>query len=112
VKRALALIVAIAMIVGAVFVRRAIDDDSNAASPADSDPSSHATGKVLCASDLGEVCTALRDATVEDPAATVARLARGEPLGADAWVVAGPWPQMANEQAGRLGPPAARTMAK
>ena len=111
-KRALALIVAIGMIVGAIFVRRAIDDDSSAASPADSNPSSQATGKVLCASDLGDVCTAVRDATVEDPAVTVERLARGEPLGADVWIVAGPWPQIANERAARQGRPPALTVAK
>jgi hypothetical protein len=112
VKRALALIVAIGMIVGAVLVRRAIDDDSSAASPADSDPSSQATGRVLCATDLGDVCTVLRDATTEEPSVTVERLAKGEPLGADAWVVAGPWPQIAIERAARQGHSAGLTVAK
>ena len=112
-KRALALVVAIGMIVGAVFVRRAIDDDPNASASSSQDPSSQqATGKVLCASDLGEVCTALTNAIVEDPPVTVDRLAKGEPLGADAWVVAGPWPQIAIERAARQGHSTGLTVAK
>src|SRR5687768_5142450 len=112
VRRALALIVAIGMVVGAVFVRRAIDDAPNPSASSSQDPSSQATGKVLCASDLGDVCTALRDATIEEPSLTVERLAKGEPLGADAWVVAGPWPQIASERAARQGRSTGLTVAK
>ena len=100
-RRALALVVAIGMIVGAVLVRRAIDDDPSVASPTDADPSvPAATGKVLCASDLGDVCASV-SSEVEDPARTVERLAKGEPLGADAWIVAAAWPQIALERARR-----------
>lgn len=101
-RRALALIVAIGMVVGAVFVRRAIDDDPNASAGTSRDQSS-ATGRVLCASDLGDVCAGVGDAIVEDPAVTVERLAKGDPLGADAWIVATAWPQIALERAGRQG---------
>src|SRR5678816_3625589 len=99
------------MIVGAVFVRRAIGDDPKASADPSKDPSAHATGKVLCASDLGDVCTALRDATIEAPSVTVERLAKGDPLGADAWVVAGPWPQIAIERAARQGRSTGLTVA-
>jgi hypothetical protein len=110
VRRALALIVAIGMVVGAVFVRRAIDDDPNASASTNSHDPSTATGKVLCARDLGDVCAGVRDAIVEDPAVTVDRLANGEPLGADAWIVAAAWPQLALERAGRLGHPQSVTV--
>ncbi|MEO5839620.1 MAG: hypothetical protein ABIQ73_30590 [Acidimicrobiales bacterium] len=109
-RRALALIVAIGMVVGAVVVRRAIDDDPNTSVNTTAQDSSSATGKVLCASDLGDVCASVRDAFVEDPAVTVERLAKGEPLGADVWIVAAAWPQIALERAGRLGNPASVTV--
>jgi hypothetical protein len=95
-----ALIVAIGLVVGAIFVRRAIDDDD--ASGASDDPTT-ATGVILCAADLGDVCTAIEGVTIEQPAVTVERLAKGEQLGADAWVVAAPWPWIARERVARQG---------
>ena len=62
----MALIVAIGLVVGAVFIRRAIDDDDAAADP--SDPSSQPTGAILCAADLGDVCAGVEGATIEPPA--------------------------------------------
>ena len=100
----MALIVAIGLVVGAVFVRRAIDDeDTTSGDP--SQPSSQAAGTILCASDLGDVCTNVDRATTEPPAVTVERLVKGEPLGADAWIVAAPWPQIALERLARQGRP-------
>ena len=98
----MALIVAIGLVAGAVFVRRAIDDDDDAAA-GPSDPSSPPTGLILCASDLGDVCANVEGATTEPPAVTVDRLVNGEPLGADAWIVAQPWPSIALERAARQG---------
>jgi hypothetical protein len=96
-----ALIVAIGLVVGAVFIRRAIDDDEASVGP--SDPSNPPTGLILCAADLGDVCANVDGASTEAPAVTVDRLAKGEPLGADAWIVAAPWPQIALERAARNG---------
>jgi hypothetical protein len=102
VKRAVALLVAIGLIVGAIAIRRAIDDDGDdSAGPAD--PPSSSTGIILCAADLGDVCAALTDVKTEPPAQTVDRLVKGEPLNADAWLVAAPWPQVALERAARRG---------
>jgi len=108
----LALIVAIGLVVGAIVVRRAIDDDNAAAtSPGGPDSTGPApTGKVLCAGDLADICSRFDDATVEDPAATVERLAKGEALGADAWIVAAAWPQIAAERARSQGQPLALTL--
>ena len=97
------MIIAIGMIVGAVFVRRAIDDNPSGATTSPGPSSPTATGNVVCASDLGDVCAGVRNAIVEDPAVTVARLVKGEPLAADAWIVAAPWPQIAIEQARSQG---------
>jgi hypothetical protein len=101
----LALIVAIGMVVGAIAVRRAIDDDgattTTSGGPDSSAPA--ATGKVLCAGDLADVCSRFDNAIVEDPAATVDRLVKGEALGADAWIVTAAWPQIAAERARSKG---------
>ena len=97
----MALIVAIGLVVGAVFIRRAIDDDDASAGP--SDPSNPPTGVILCAADLGDVCASVEGASVEPPAVTVERLVKGEPLGADAWIVAAPWPAIARDRVLRQG---------
>jgi hypothetical protein len=112
VKRVVALIVAVGLVIGAVAIRRAIDDDTTVTTePSGSDPSRPAaTGKVLCAGDLGDVCATIADSIIENPAVTVDRLAKGEPLGADAWIASAPWPQIASERARLQGRSLALTL--
>lgn len=97
----MALVVAVGLVVGAVFVRRVIDDDDTSARAPDT--SNPTTGVTLCAADLGDVCGNLDLVKIEAPAATVDRLAKGDPLGADYWIVAAPWPQIALQRAAQQG---------
>lgn len=92
VARVLALVAAVAMIVGAVAYRSSRDSSEtvSAGSPA------QRLG-VVCASELGSVCDALPGATVEPAAATADRLlaARSAAEGGVAvWLAPGPWAAM------------------
>lgn len=93
VKRVGALLAAVAMVAGALWVRGRIDgggDGSDDPLPAGERP------VVVCATELAAVCDALDvDPLIEDPGTTLDRIAAGEPLGADGWLVTSPWPEMA-----------------
>jgi hypothetical protein len=103
VKRALAIIGAVAMIVAAVFIRRAIDDNGGGSSTTTTGGSASAT--VVCVTELAPVCNAVgRDHTdikvvVEDAAATVDRLKTSPDV--DAWLTLDPWPEVANVAANK-----------
>ncbi len=92
VKRILALLLAIALVVGAALLRRALTDDE-----ADGDaPRSAADTTAVCDDTLVAACreAGFAEVTGEAPGATADRLARGEALGADLWVTSEPWPAM------------------
>jgi hypothetical protein len=93
-KRLAAIVLAVGMVVGAVFLRQRIDGDSGGGG---------STGPfaLRCATELAQVCTALAtdrddiEVTTEDPgttADTLSALGPDEDPGFDAWLVDGPWP--------------------
>lgn len=96
--RILALLAAVAMVVGAVAVRGAMDDDEERTTTA---------LRLVCSTELAGVCDDLAAdgrsdvrATVEAAADTAARLTalgQGEDAGLDGWLVAGPWPAIVDE---------------
>lgn len=92
-KRLGALVAAVAMVAGALWVRSRIDDSGGGGGD-DALPPGEAPA-LVCATELADVCDRLdADTTVEDAGATADRLAAGEPLGADGWLVVQPWPEM------------------
>ena len=92
-RRLGALVAAVAMVAGALWVRGRLDagdDGDDGPGPAAERPT------LLCATELAALCTGLEvDGLVEDPGTTLDRVAAGEPIGADGWLVAEPWPEMA-----------------
>jgi len=113
-KRALAVVVAIALIVGAIFLRRQLDDPSVAdpGTPGGSDSGRTA----ICTPEVAAACQTmgLASVTVELPGVTAARLARsGGTLGADLWVAPSFWSAMVTELARQTGndSPVALTMS-
>jgi hypothetical protein len=96
--RLLALLAAVAMVVGAVVVRGAMDDDEERTTT---------TLRLVCSTELAAVCDALAAdggsdvrATVEAAADTASRLnavGPGDDSGLDGWLVAGPWPAIVDE---------------
>jgi hypothetical protein len=93
--RLLALGAAIAMVVGALAVRNRMDDD---------EVSRSTELRLLCATELEEVCNALADdpdssviVTTEEVGATVDRLRTAPKADFDAWLTPGPFPQMVQE---------------
>ena len=111
-RRVLAVVGAVAMIVGAMVVRGRLDDRQEDAGQ---------VYRLVCAADLAEACAGLDDAfpgrvdvTIESAGTTATRLRRldGDPE-LDGWLVADPWPALVDEarRAGSLpalfaaGPP-------
>jgi hypothetical protein len=91
-KRAVAVLVAVGLVAGAVLVRRALTDDGASA------------GKdleLVCGSELAAACSGFAGAdgirvVVEDEAVTAGRLVEGElVLDRAVWLAAAPWPAMA-----------------
>jgi len=94
--RALAVVIAAALVVGAFFLRRDVIEGDDAGTS-----DSGASDEVVCATELAEVCAALVDSgadvtvTVEDAGATLDRLATLEDPGeAPLWVTIEPYPEM------------------
>ena len=90
-RRLLALVAAAAMVAGSMAVRSRLDRrEEDRVNPL----------RVVCASELGAVCEALRQTTavvtVEPAGATADRLGRprAEDPGIDGWLVPAPWPQI------------------
>lgn len=91
-KRVLAFVAAVAMVVGALYVRGRLDDDDGETPVAVTDV------RVVCSTELVAACDALDDVTVtvEDAGLTAARLveADGDDVGVDAWIVPSRWPEL------------------
>lgn len=96
-KRLAAVVLAVGMIVGAVFLRQRIDGGDGGGSDGGG------TFALRCATELAQVCDALaadRDdlaVTIEDPgttADTLSALEAGTAPDFDAWLVDGPWPEI------------------
>jgi hypothetical protein len=95
-RRLLALAAAAAMIVGALLIRDQRDKSGSSAN----------RPRVTCATEIGAACDAINataDVTIESPSSTAARLARLDQPDLDAWVTAGPWPQIVDEARARAG---------
>jgi hypothetical protein len=94
VKRLVALLVAVGLVAGAWYLRTNVIDDDGGDGP--SAPSGEAP-TLVCATEVRAACERLDDVrvTYEEPGVTLDRLAAGDDLGADGWLVSQPWPDMA-----------------
>lgn len=109
-KRALALVVAVVLVVGAVFVRRALDDDNDHGSK--DTGSDSASAEVICATELGDACREAtsdggplegRSVTVEDPGVTTARLSEDRSVTGVTWLVPSVWVEVVKANRGAAG---------
>jgi hypothetical protein len=97
VKRALAVILAVGLVVGAVFVRRVLADDSDATDSTNR-PTASGPPSVICDDAVAAACEMLAAdgivtiAGLEAGGVTTDRLVAGESLGADTWITASVWP--------------------
>ena len=83
-KRIAALIVAVGLVVSAISVRKALDDDGGGtATPSDSTDASSPgdLGQIVCIEDLRAACSGFDGVTIEPWIATVDRLAAGDQIG-------------------------------
>jgi hypothetical protein len=102
VNRLVAVVLAIGMIAGALYVRGRIDDDDGGGGSG-----SGGAGSLLCAPELEEACReASDDVTVEDAATTAQRLLTADTLDQDGWATAGPWPAIIDVLRSAAGRPA------
>jgi hypothetical protein len=89
-SRFLAVLAAIGMIAGALYIRGRIDDDGSGGGGG-----GDGSLTMVCAPELAEACREVSDdVTVEDAAVTAARLVTADRKGFDGWVTPGPWPAM------------------
>ncbi len=111
-RRLLATVAAIAMVVVAVVARSSFDEGEGRPSA----PDGAGELRLVCASELAEACTALVssvaadgavDVVVEEATATADRLASapGGETPIDAWLVAQPWPAMVDQVRTAAGAP-------
>ena len=93
-RRVVAAVVAVGLVVGAIVVRRSIDDGSTGGSTGGGSPS------LLCTPETEAACRALGGRiTVEDPGVTADRLAGATAeLGADLWVAPKVWIDLVAER--------------
>ena len=98
-KRALAVVGALVMIVVAVVIRARIDDNGGSSSTTPSGPTT-----IVCVRELESVCTALSrpnvTTRVEDASVTARALAHGDTT-ITGWVTLDPWPAIVNQLAQR-----------
>lgn len=108
--RILAFVVAVAMVAGAIWYRGQRDDDDGD-NGATADVAADAPLRLVCATELTEVCQAIAEKTDEDlsvvvePAGETAdRLTavRGA-AGLEVWMTPGPWPAIVREARERAG---------
>jgi hypothetical protein len=101
VKSVLALVLAAAMVVGALYLRDRFDDGEGLGPIGAPDEPLH----LVCAEEFKAVCSALAgdDVTVEvrEAGETAAALSAPEPPEADGWVTLQPWPQIVEEARAR-----------
>ena len=111
-RRVVAVLGAVLLVVVAIFVRGLIDgdDESGGDEPANSNGSDGEPGITLvCIEELQAVCDAMeQDGAIdgfdtEAAGDTVDRMADGEDLGADAWMTLDPFPGIADIAAGQAG---------
>ncbi len=97
-RRALAFVAAIGMIVGAVLVRTHLDDDKQSVA---TNQEARGPLSIVCVTELSAECDALALAhpdlqtRVEDAATTAQALAKGT-QGVDGWLTLDSWPDVAN----------------
>src|SRR5262249_28231188 len=102
VRRALALLAALAMIAVAVLIRSRIDDDHTETVSARPEPTGPLT--IVCITELESACNAITkdhpdvNTRVEDAATTAQALTRGD-AGIDGWLTLEPWPDITNDLA-------------
>jgi hypothetical protein len=96
-KRVLALVGAVALVLGAIAVRGSLDDNDEATSPGVTSPAGDGTPVVAaCVPELAHICeTSARidEFVIQDPAETIAAIENGDDI--DAWVTFDPWPAIA-----------------
>jgi hypothetical protein len=104
VSRVLAVLVAVGMVAGALYIRDRIDDDEVSGGGSGGDGSL----TLVCAPELAAACEATDadEVVVEDAGETAERLVTSDGTGFDAWVTPGPWPFIvdAERQARSLQP--------
>jgi len=103
-KRIGAVLVAVALIAGAFFLRRnVLEDDEVSSAPATDSISPQSSGELVCITELAEVCRALAattnvDVVVEDALVTLDRLAAlDDDAAAPSWLTVAPFPTMLDE---------------
>lgn len=104
-SRVLAVLAAVALIVGAVVVRGMLDDDGGGGA-SDGGPV-----RVVCGEEVRAACDGLgssHSVTIEDTATTASslRTADADDPGVDIWVVPSPWPDIVDGDRERAGLPA------
>jgi hypothetical protein len=102
VNRFLAVLAAIAMIAGALWVRGRIDDDEGSGGGV-----GDGTLTLVCDTTLAAACgaTDADDIVVEDAARTAERLLTADRTEFDAWVTPGPWPAIVDAEREATGRP-------
>jgi hypothetical protein len=104
VRRALALLAAVAVIVGTLFIGSRVAGDDGQAQLVSVKSEASGPLAIVCITELAKECDAIRtehpeiDTRVEDAATTAQALARGD-SGVDGWLTLEPWPDIANELA-------------
>src|SRR4051812_20961854 len=98
-KRLAALLGAVALVVAAVLIRNALDDNSSAS--ANDRPAQPGSYTLVCSTEFADVCAGLPDTyavTVEAAGVTLDRLASAEPADLpDGWLTLDPFPAMLDE---------------
>jgi hypothetical protein len=103
VSRVLAVLVAIGMVVGAVYLRGRIDDEDNGGASGNGG----GNGQLVCDPVLEAACRAVSDdVVVEDAATTAERLLDADRADFESWVTPGPWPAMVDALRSSDGRPA------
>lgn len=100
-NRVLALLAAVALIVGAVVLRGVLDDDdggTDVVGGPDSTSPAAVAGEIVCIEDLRAVCEELQiDAVIEPAGATITRLSAADADPPAAWITLAPLPQALDE---------------
>jgi hypothetical protein len=99
VRRVVALVVAVGLVVGAWYLRREVIDEDTGASGSTTTTTTTPTHRptLICATEVAAACGELRDVRIlriEQPGVTADHLAEHHRLEADGWLVSQPWPAM------------------
>ena len=99
-SRLLALLVALALIAGAVVIRNAIEDDEPV------EDGRQAVMHLVCPPEVARACEGLGlryEVTIEDAAVTADRLSTVAEPDVDLWLALQPWPAIVEEERARIG---------